>query len=770
MSKYHYNYEEKKEAEAVDLSSLVATSAITFLETEHGRLRRKQRGIDKKDLQAALKYGERAPHSWGGSGGSGKTQPHIYRYTHNEIVYIVNEKTKREVTSYARPLKLEPVPLATGMQKQHDQAQNMVRKDLDSWTSHTVMIVDTSGSMKTSDMWGTRNRLDSVWVSVALDFLAHRLEGGAVGVTDVVSIITMGETANILVREAPTTWALYNKIVNLYNRSRVPPQGPGNFLPSLEIAEALLTRNSNAACAAALLFLSDGVPSDGGKQSDERIVEKVENLSKNFGRRLTFTAIGIGDKDQFNVLQQMVDAAKDYGAIAELRLPSMTSSSLGDAFTSVATSLTTTQTEMTDLGTMKQRKVRDVARESRIKASQKMRVVSSDDFWIYSAERVKRTVYKEWSEDGNIRKCYEEVPLQHPDARFVALSKGPFGEGAERFAFRFFELAEDGETILGPPMVAKESRMVLGEDGKGLGDEKERKLFARTFCSTQQMARQFAHKFNAMLDSTRRVHATTPRVSFLDCSIYQLDDDSAGNLSVLVENKLDHTKWHKWNSNNGFVEGMKQAPRYTQEKVADAMTNMSALNLGMIEEGSEDEDSEEEKEDALPHVQPVLFTASEVAQAFSHFTYVESRRRRLVCDLQGVFSDELNLLQFSDPVIHYHHAGRTERRCVHGRTDRGRKGIDMFFETHCEHHGHLCRLVTRGFRSPHHAQHHRPRSNVVHPVGAVVRPLGKDKEECIISLSQCFYIFHLSNVANIECCSTEIHLELVRITHTSVLF
>lgn len=206
MSKYHYNYEEKKEAEAVDLSSLVATSAITFLETEHGRLRRKQRGIDKKDLQAALKYGERAPHSWGGSGGSGKTQPHIYRYTHNEIVYIVNEKTKREVTSYARPLKLEPVPLklepvplATGMQKQHDQAQNMVRKDLDSWTSHTVMIVDTSGSMKTSDMWGTRNRLDSVWVSVALDFLAHRLEGGAVGVTDVVSIITMGETANILV-------------------------------------------------------------------------------------------------------------------------------------------------------------------------------------------------------------------------------------------------------------------------------------------------------------------------------------------------------------------------------------------------------------------------------------------------------------------------------------------------------------------------------------------------------------------------------------------
>jgi len=99
--------------------------------------------------------------------------------------------------------------------------------------------------------------------------------------------------------------------------------------------------------------------------------DKVENLAKQFGRRLTFTAIGIGDKEKFDMLEHMVDAAKDFGAIAELRLPSMTASSLGDAFTSVATSLITTQTEMTDVNTLKQRKIRQVARESRKKQAKR---------------------------------------------------------------------------------------------------------------------------------------------------------------------------------------------------------------------------------------------------------------------------------------------------------------------------------------------------------------------------------------------------------------
>jgi len=35
------------------------TSAVSFVETEHGRMGRRQRGISKKDLQRAKKYGGR---------------------------------------------------------------------------------------------------------------------------------------------------------------------------------------------------------------------------------------------------------------------------------------------------------------------------------------------------------------------------------------------------------------------------------------------------------------------------------------------------------------------------------------------------------------------------------------------------------------------------------------------------------------------------------------------------------------------------------------
>jgi len=64
---------------------------------------------------------------------------------YNDITYIVDEKTKEEVTSYARPLKLEPVSLSSKMPLQHEIAQLAIHANLDSWTFHTVMVVDTSG-------------------------------------------------------------------------------------------------------------------------------------------------------------------------------------------------------------------------------------------------------------------------------------------------------------------------------------------------------------------------------------------------------------------------------------------------------------------------------------------------------------------------------------------------------------------------------------------------------------------------------------------------
>jgi hypothetical protein len=129
------------------------------------------------------------------------------------------------------------------------------------------------------------------------------------------------------------------------------------------------------------------------------------------------------------------------------------------------------------------------------------------------------------------------------------------------------------------------------------------------------------------------------------------------------------------------------------------MTRIAHFEGDVIEEGSEEEEEESEVEELLQGSRALIFTPFDVAQAFSHFSYLASGRKRLVCDLQGVYDEAKNVLIFSDPVIHYHNPrGYTSRKHVHGRTDHGKKGMNKFFHTHAQHCGPLCRIVNRGFQ------------------------------------------------------------------------
>jgi len=214
--------------------------------------------------------------------------------------------------------------------------------------------------------------------------------------------------------------------------------------------------------------------------------------------------------------------------------------------------------------------------------------------------------------------------------------------------------------------------------------------FAHMFCATQQIARCLAQEFNEKLSSLPRVHSCTPRVALLDCSIYQVFDFTFGHVSLLVEERLDESKWHKWNRNDGYVEGMKSAPRFSQETLRRQMAKLSGLDD--IHEEEEDEEEESESD----HEAIIRYTPSHLAQAFSHFSYWATGRKRLVCDLQGLYCSTANLLKLSDPVIHYYDHLREDRRQVHGRADCGRKGIAKFFESHvCSA---LCKLMIRGLK------------------------------------------------------------------------
>ena len=267
-------------------NTTVPTSCITFIESAHGRMRRDQRGIGKKDLQAAKKHGDR---KFGYDRPNGDSTS---IYTHKHIVYIMNDVNGEEVTSYALPIKLDYVPVTEEMQRVHDGAAEKIQRDNSCWNSNTVLIVDTSGSMKNSDIWGTRTRLDAVWLSIALDFIAQRLETGNGGALDIISIVSLGPTGDILFEEQPASWIFYNDIVDLYNKNIVQPRGYGDCIPSLDATERLLTRNKNASCAMALNFSSDGRPSDfyhdkcvDKYTAQEYIMKRVKSIANIFGCR-----------------------------------------------------------------------------------------------------------------------------------------------------------------------------------------------------------------------------------------------------------------------------------------------------------------------------------------------------------------------------------------------------------------------------------------------------------------------------------------------------
>jgi len=144
--------------------------------------------------------------------------------------------------------------------------------------------------------------------------------------------------------------------------------------------------------------VSDGRPSDFSGNVDEAaksIVDTVSQLSSQFGRRFTVATIGMGNsgrKDQFDILRNMVSTCSDYGSTGLFQLPNMNSSSLGAAFSSLASSVTNTQREMTHLdfdGAIgRQRQVRQVQRERASTVPFYTEVVEKKKFDIYMHEKV----------------------------------------------------------------------------------------------------------------------------------------------------------------------------------------------------------------------------------------------------------------------------------------------------------------------------------------------------------------------------------------------
>jgi hypothetical protein len=120
-------------------------------------------------------------------------------------------------TRFEKPVLIQTSPEHESevLRQQHEAIARQIRLQKREWKSHTVMVVDMSGSMQGDDVNGARCRADGVWTTLAKDFVKQQLESKSCSLYDVVSVVTMQQTAQVVVKCEPMTWVLYNKLVTL---------------------------------------------------------------------------------------------------------------------------------------------------------------------------------------------------------------------------------------------------------------------------------------------------------------------------------------------------------------------------------------------------------------------------------------------------------------------------------------------------------------------------------------------------------------------------
>lgn len=640
------------------------TSAVTLLSSIHGRLRRGQRDIGKRDLQAAIKYGTKEP----GYPSRSTGQP-TWKFTYRHIVYITDETMRKEITSYVVALDIPEAPIQEGDLDLQRRAAMLLSQRPDLCLTHTVLVVDQSGSMKRCDVEEYKTRSEAVFGTIALDLLAEKLDAGLARPTDAVSLIEFREgDAEIVFEREPATTALFNRMAR--RRLEAQPRGNGNYIPALKAVHNLLDIDEdNETCPILVMFLSDGAPSDRERpcwQTSIRssILDSVGTLAERFKKRLTFATIGFASTsdESFGLLQEMAEKATVHGANGLFK-NSRSVAALGRMLTTLSATLTDTETQLTQIADGSSRTRRTVMEERYLGNS-----AQPSDGWKLFTSRPERWVYDSTKpRDFPWRK----TALHSPRAAGFVKREKSFARGAERIVFEMREMTGK-RMLLESKFVAKEALYVE--------DEQKKLSFHTTFARTQHRAAEHAMAFNEAIGQTLRRHKV-PRqlhaqVQFLDCSVYTNTDASGYQVGFLVEKRLDHTQYKKWNDNRGTVNG--NAPVASLQAFVQAGDN----------------EKEQQREIAGSPAEPLDVSglkAEDYPQAFSHFSYVHSTRRQLVCDLQGVLTKTSTgiIFELTDPVIHSTRGKKKHRRF--GRTDHGDRGINKFFESHCCNT--VCRLL-----------------------------------------------------------------------------
>ncbi|KAL7521477.1 hypothetical protein ACHAWX_006152 [Stephanocyclus meneghinianus] len=668
------------------------TSLITILSSEHGRLRREQRDIDKRDLKKALKYGTRE-RAWG----------QRWKIEYDGITFITDSTMRREVTAFPSPLP--NVPTDSIMDSEHLLAKLLLDQKPELSTTHTVIVIDNSGSMldKKNDIHLYRDSQNAAFSFTALEFVAEQVLNNTAVNSDLVSLIKFSDKPSVEFSREPIDWIMYNKILTHRNTDKFVDRkdapfhdlwfGKSNFIPALTKANELLKEGHHDQCALSLFFFSDGQSTDhktrgvSYEESIKMMRDIVSNMASVFGESLTICAVGLGNRDdEFRPLKEIADTAPVAGAKGLFERCERTAHSITSAISSLVTSTTETRLALQDGRRKGYTQRTDLISEKEATVKTRWKFYRILEHFVYDP-RVKRLWRSPLLPLGVAHTS--EASMRKHKPPYLAINSNYFGKGAERVAFRCrLSDSQNPSHFVFSDMVAKETKDVERFE--------EKRDFHEGFAETQDFANYLAIQFNQHLKCIPYYSAAgTPLLRFVGCSVLMIEDPDCFNSEryVLVEKMLDteRFRWTKWNDNNGMVDGMKKHIPIDVDFELRQLQKEQASNLVAIAEGDEcsEDDSISDVEtnsssqkggEAVEYETIQDINPSEYLQAFTHFTYRFTNKRVMVCDLQGVFNTDLvpPVIEMTDPAIHY--ASAKGRRMVYGRTDKGKAGMNAFFK------------------------------------------------------------------------------------------
>lgn len=148
-----------------------------------------------------------------------------------------------------------------------------------------------------------------VFSALAMEFVEQSILKGDMKNRNVMSVIAMRDTGEIVIDREPGTMVLFNKRVDLRNTSRSSNHSKSLVMAENSLAKSLLADNNDSTrCAIRLLFISDGKPSDQVKRQIPNIFSEIKNIVLRFHENLTVLIMGFAGKNQdFSITRRMND-------------------------------------------------------------------------------------------------------------------------------------------------------------------------------------------------------------------------------------------------------------------------------------------------------------------------------------------------------------------------------------------------------------------------------------------------------------------------------